>query len=215
MEYAQQGRIAEAVEQLGKIRQPTSDDHSWRGELLIHLGPAQFENAGAAFREALKIDSQSGRALYGLAVLGIVATDFVKAEEFARKAVEVQPKNAHAKNILAGALMYQQKYGEAEALLLTLEREPAIATIAKGNLGELYFRQGRLDAAEARLKEAIREQPNNFDWHRWLGEVYRLQGNKSAALAEYRETLRLLERAQWADKALIEEMRARVREAQE
>lgn len=212
LEYVKQEKIAAALEQLEKIDRPTSDDYSWRGELLIQQGRSQFDKAAAAFHDALRADSQSSRALYGLALLAVFNKEYPRAEEFARKAVEIQPNAPHPRNLLAAALMHQEKYEEAEALLLALEREPAIAPIATGNLGELYLRRNNLDLAEAKLKEAIGSQPDNWDWHRSLGDVYRLQGKKNAALSEYRRTLELLEKGRWVDVPLIEGVRARINE---
>lgn len=212
IEYASQGNISVAIQQLERINRPTSDDYAWRGELLTQRGRASFGEAAAAFQEALKIDKRSSRALYGLGLLSIFEKEFAKAEKLFREVLTLQPGAPHARNLLAGALIYQERYEEAEALLVALETEPTMAVIAKGNLGELYFRQKRLDLAEAKLREAMTRQPDNFDWHRWLGEVYRAQGKNEAAIIEYRRALHLLENSQWADAALIEQMRARIRE---
>ncbi len=117
--------------------------------------------------------------------------------------------------MLGGALLYQGRYGEAERLLLALEKDPAMAPTATGNLGELYLRKGELLLAEARLKTALSSQPNNWDWHRSLAEVYRLRGEKGAALTEYRRTLELLERSPMADPSLLEHVRAQVLKLEE
>ena len=201
-----------AIEELEKLDRPSSDDHSWRGELLIQLGRPHFETAAAAFHDALKLDGKSARALYGLGLLAVFRKEFARAENLARKALQVQPNWSHARNLLAGALIDQKRYGEAEIILLELERDSTVATIATGNLGELYLRQGRLKVAEAKLKQAVVQQPDNFNWHRLLGEVYSRLGQKSAALAEYRRALELLERSEWADKPLLEGIQVRIRE---
>ncbi len=211
-EYVDQGKFAVAIKELEKLDQPTSEDHSWRGELLIQLGRPHFDTAGAAFHDALKLDGQSGRALYGLGLLAVFKKEFAKAEDFARKALQVQPNWSHARNLLAGALIDQKRYGEAEVILLELERDPTVATIATGNLGELYLREGKLTIAEAKLKQAIAQQPDNFNWHRLLGEVYDRLGQSRAALAEYRRALELVERSQWADKPLLEGIQRRIAE---
>lgn len=214
-EYLTRGEIAAAIQELEKLDQPTADDYSWRGELLMERGRPQFNKAVAAFESALMIDRGNPRALYGLALLAILQKQFESAEELSRKLLELQPNSLQAQNLLAGALIYLGKHGEAEDLLLALEMEPTMAGIAKVNLGELYLRQGKLNLAEAKLKEAMLQQPNNFDQHRLLGEVYRLQGRKRAALIEYRRTLELLETSPWADAALPEGIQLRIRELEE
>lgn len=212
LEFVKKGDIAGAIRALEKIIEPTSDDLSWRGELLIQLGRPQFENAAKAFQQALRLDRRNARALYGLGVLAMTRTDFAGAEAFFRKALAVQPGAVHAQNALAGALMYQGKYTEAKRLLQALEGDRTVGPTARGNLGELYLRQGKLDLAETKLKEAIAHQPENFDWHRHLGEVYRFRGQRKAAASEYRKAMDLLKRSPAADRALVEEFSSRLRE---
>ena len=214
-EYARKGQIQFALAELGSIQAPTSDDLCGRGELLIRLGRPQFENAVRAFQEALRLDERSARALYGLGLLAATRADFVEAEAFFRKALAIQPGAVHAQNALAGALDYQGKSVEAERLYLALEQDPTVGTLARGNLGELYLRQGKLDLAETKLKEALASMPENFDWHRYLGEVYRLRGQREAAASEYRKALELVRRSPAADGALVEEFSNRVRELEQ
>lgn len=211
-DHVKQGKIEAAIQQLEKIDQATPDDFNLRGELLMQLGRTQYENAGSAFHAALNIDDRNIRALYGLSLLAMFQKKFERAEELLRKVLELQPNSLHPQNLLAGALIYRGKYEAAEDLLLTLEKEPTMAGMAKGNLGELYLRQKKLDLAEAKLKEAISYPPDNYDRHRLLGEVYRLQGRKTAALTEYKKALDLLQRSRWKDPAVMDEIHKRIRE---
>lgn len=211
-EYVEQGNIGAAIVQLEKIQEPKSDDFNLRGELLLQLGRPRYNDAEAAFHAALKLDNRNVRALHGLALVAVLQKQFKRGEELSRKVLWLQPNSFHTQNLLAGALIYQEKYEEGEGLLLDLEREPTIAGMAKANLGELYLRQKKLNLAEAKLKEAISHPPDNFDRHRLLGDVYRLQGKGVAALMEYRKAFELLQESPWADSALLEGIRKRIRE---
>jgi len=214
-EYARKGEIQPAIAELGRIKHSTSDDLSARGELLIQLGRPQFEEAAKAFQGALRLDKQSARAFYGLGLLAASKADFTEAEAFFRKALAIQPTAVHAQNALAGVLTYQGNYAEAERLYLALEGNPTVGSLVLGNLGELYLRQGKLDLAEAKLKEAIVVLPGNFDWHRHLAEVYRLQGRNTNAASEYRRALELLATSPAADRSLTEELAGRLREVEQ
>ncbi len=210
--YIQAGQAEAALRELQKLQQPTAHDYSFRGELLFQLGRSRFPEAENAFQQALRVDSRSARALYGLALLAVSRRDFPRAEGFARQILEVQPAATHAKNLLAGALMYQGRYPDAEALYRALEGDPTVGALAKGNLGELYLRQGKLEWAEKKLLEAVALMPDHFEWRKHLGEVYRLQRQRTKATTEYRNAQNLLQKGWTGDPAIPAEVVARLRE---
>lgn len=210
----QAGQAEAALRELQRIKKPLIDDYNLRGEVLFQLGRSRFPEAEAAFRRALQIDGRNSRALYGLAVLAVSRRDFPEAERLARDIFAIQPDAPHAKNLLAGALMYQGKNAEAEALFQGVEGDPDVGALAKGNLGELYLRQRKLELAERKLQEAVGLMPNHPEWHKHLGEVYRLQGQRGKAITEYRTAQNLLKK--WTgDTALQDEVAATLRELEE
>lgn len=210
--YIQAGQAEAALGELQKLQQPTADDYSVRGELLFQLGRSRYPEAEAVFQEALRVESRNARALYGLALLAVTRRDYPGAERFARQLLEVQPDAPHPRNLLAGALTYQKKYDEAEALYQALEGDPNVGALAKGNLGELYLLQGKLERAEKKLLEAVAFMPDHFEWHKHLGEVYRLQGQRSKAITEYKTAQNLLQKGWVGDVAIPNEVAAKLRQ---
>jgi Flp pilus assembly protein TadD len=203
----QAGKAEAALRELQRIRKPSADDYNLRGEVLFSLGRSRFAESEIAFQRALQMDSRNARALYGLAVLAVARRDFPGAERLTREILAIQPDAPHPRNLLAGALMYQGKDKEAEALFQGLEANPNVGILAKGNLGELYLRQRRLELAESKLLEAVRLMPDHPEWHKHLGEVYRLQGQRTKAITEYRTAQNLLKK--WTgDTALRDEVAA-------
>jgi len=57
------------------------------------------------------------------------------------------------------------------------------------NLGILYYRQGRLDVAEAAFKEALKHDHQDYVSANYLGMIYRLQGRFGEAKAAYLQAL--------------------------
>jgi tetratricopeptide (TPR) repeat protein len=55
-----------------------------------------------------------------------------------------------------------------------------------------YMQAGRIDAAAARLSEALRLQPENAEAHNNLGHVLQLQGRAQDAMPHFREAVRLV-----------------------
>lgn len=57
------------------------------------------------------------------------------------------------------------------------------------NLGILYYRQGRLDQAEAAFKEALKRDDKDYVAANYLGMLYRTQGRFGEAKAAYLQAL--------------------------
>ncbi len=57
--------------------------------------------------------------------------------------------------------------------------------------GYVYYRQGELPEAIARLEEAVALRPDYPQYHLWLADAYRDNGQLEKALAEYQKALEL------------------------
>ncbi len=58
-------------------------------------------------------------------------------------------------------------------------------------LGEIYRKEGNLDAAEREYQKIIASNPQSSDGHFYLGETYLAMGDRARARAEWREALRI------------------------
>ena len=68
------------------------------------------------------------------------------------------------------------------------QQNPGLAS-PHTNLGILYYRQGRLDQAEAAFKEALKHDDKDYVAANYLGMIYRLQGRFGEAKAAYLQAL--------------------------
>ena len=112
------------------------------------------------------------------------ALDFRAAEKEFRRALELAPGDAGAKNALSYSLGAQGRLAEAEqtcreALLL----DPLVTTLWY-NLGRLAVAAGRYQDAEQMFRKGLEIQPHAARFHAYLAALDILQKNPTAALQE-------------------------------
>ena len=112
------------------------------------------------------------------------ALDFGTAEKEFRRALELSPGDAGAKNSLSYSLMAQGRLAEAEqtcreAILL----DPLVTTLWY-NLGRLAVADGRYQEAEESIRKGLEIQPRAARFHMYLATLHILQKNPTAALQE-------------------------------
>ena len=111
------------------------------------------------------------------------ALDFRAAEKEFRRALELAPGDAGAKNALSYALMAQGRLAEAEqtcreAILL----DPLVTTLWY-NLGRLAVAAGRYQDAEQMFRKGLEIQPHAARFHTYLATLNIVEKNPTAALA--------------------------------
>ncbi len=145
--------LQQAVEQTGAA---SADDHYLRGRNL-HLAH-RYEDAVAAYQEALKADGTHVNARNGLAIAYVEQRDFAKAIPIWRE-------------LTRGATMAS---GTDTAFLF-------------GNLGHAYFLNGQYDDALVALEKACLLDPlNHRTWQR-LGETLQQLGQDERAAQMLRQ----------------------------
>src|ERR1043166_8408925 len=112
------------------------------------------------------------------------ALDFGTAEKEFRRALELSPGDAGAKNSLSYSLMDQGRLAEAEqtcreAILL----DPLVTTLWY-NLGRLAVADGRYPDAEESIRKGLETHPRAARFHMYLATLHILQKNPTAALQE-------------------------------
>ncbi len=119
----------------------------------------------------------------------LAAEDYTKARLEARSAVQIQPKSAQARLILAKLAWREGNVAEVYSqLIIAVESDPKLLE-ARLRLGDIYVGSGdvRLAAEQA---EAIRAlDPNRADVHLLSGKVLFLQGDKAGADREIEAAL--------------------------
>jgi Flp pilus assembly protein TadD len=124
-----------------------------------------------------------GAALYDL-------HDQAGAVKELRKAVDYSPSNAAAHLFLAHVYSEQNNFSGVER---ELNRALALKPSAEMHLelGQVEGQLGKLDAAAAQFRAALRRDPKMARAHVMLGVTLRRQGNHNEALANFRKAVEL------------------------
>jgi non-specific serine/threonine protein kinase/serine/threonine-protein kinase len=155
-----------------------------RGQALARQG--QYEQAEAAFREAIRLEPDFPEAHRALGeILCYHKHDFDGAIAAFREAVRLQPEDAANRCGLGNALA--RKGDLAAAVDEYREALPLLRYLRDALIG----RASRA-AAEAKAREVVRQQPEDADArYRLARALAQRQGKLPEAAAEYREALRL------------------------
>jgi eukaryotic-like serine/threonine-protein kinase len=162
------------------------------GEMLLRTG--DFDGAAQELNVALRLDSNSAGAHYGLGLIHLQKGEIEAATDEFRKTLALRPDFVEAKKSLAEALMFQSKWTEAAALLkqvVAVKPHSAEATTAYAraleNLGdqsaakEQFDRARKLSSDGANLLRAKGE--SNF------GVSLRNEGKLMEAIAAFRRAI--------------------------
>ncbi len=159
-----------------------------------------FPKSREAVMEALRLDPGNAQAH---ATLSMIARDYDYDLEAARKEQELASTLApHDPVVLAGAArlaLVDGDFAEAIRLLKEVEILDPVSPVPKLNLGNSYFRLGRLAEAKSAYAEALELRPLGNAVNFRLGSVMLVRGDLDDALLqmnkETREGFRLAGRA--------------------
>ena len=147
--------------------------------------------AGAAYREAIRLDPGYAPAHSGLGAVLRDTKRYPEAEAAYREAIRLDPANAPAHSGLGAVLRDTKRYPEAEAAYREAIRlDPGYAPAHSG-LGAVLYLTERYPEAEAACREAIRLDPGHAWAHNNLGAVLYITDRDPEAEAAYREAIRL------------------------
>ncbi len=150
-----------------------------------YMQEGRYEVALERLNKALQYDPDSANAHTVLAILYERIRKPEQAEQHYRKAVELQPDNGDAQNNLGTFLCRQQKYDQAEAHFRKAWDNPFYKTpaVALTNAGSCALQAGKLQDAEAYLRQALRMDSNYPDALFLLARLMHEQGNHFKARA--------------------------------
>ncbi len=120
--------------------------------------------AAADYASVLKIEPNNSDALHGMAAVSLRQGQTATAENYYRRALQADPKDASA---LAALIDLQAKGdpAEAETRLNVLVAEQPSSSGAHFALGNLYARQGRWREAQQAYFKALTGDGDNPDYH--------------------------------------------------
>jgi Tfp pilus assembly protein PilF len=179
-------------------------------------GRAQYELAMDAFKRAsyreslahvvssLDEDEHNPDAAYlgALIMLVFCANDetspdcrYDEAEQYIRKAIELDPDMRDAKNTLGVILIHRKRPEEAAKVLAPLSQDMVYRSPEKawGNLGWAYLESGRVAEAIAALERSVAAQPLFCAGHYRLGLAYEKKRAYSAARQAFTRALTVAE----------------------
>jgi arylsulfatase A-like enzyme/Flp pilus assembly protein TadD len=157
----------------------------------LHLRARRFEEARAAYHEALRIDGLNGVAHTGLADILIEEGKLDEARRELRRALRFNPGQPGALASLASLQREQGAYDNAiELCRRALELSPKHPQ-AHNNIGLVYRQQGELDLAEEHYLKAIEYGPFLDAPHVNLAQLYIRQDKLDEGMEEFRRALRV------------------------
>ncbi len=165
---------------------------------------SSMREALAHVRASIQHDDQSPDSAYlgALVMLVFCADDpnspdcrYGEAEQFARKALELDPQMRDAKNTLGVILIHQKRAVEAIAILEPLTQDMVYRSPEKswGNLGWAYLEAGRLPEAVLALQRSVAAQPMFCVGHHRLGLALEKKKELVAAKQAYSRALAIKE----------------------
>ncbi|MBN2323843.1 MAG: tetratricopeptide repeat protein [Spirochaetes bacterium] len=164
--YTRKGRYRRALEYFERI---LSSDISYINKVhtrmitgYIYTLLGEYETALTAFKEILGAGFESAQVFAAIGYIMDRQGDFKKACMNLYRAIELDPKNANARNSL-GYIYAEAGINLEEALTeikkaLSLDKEnPAYLD----SLGWVYYKMGKLSQARSYLKKALKMAPDN------------------------------------------------------
>jgi len=164
------------------------------------LNKHDVKGAEKLLSEAVKVAPQYAAAWNFLGVLAFQQHDLVKAEEYFRRALQVERESFEPSVNLGGILMARRQHAEALALnQKAVELRPKDA-LANAQLGMTYYNMGRFDEALPYLETAKATDPAHFTRPQlYIAVIRERRGDKAAAMRELQDLLAIRPDAADAD----------------
>jgi TolB-like protein/Tfp pilus assembly protein PilF len=148
----------------------------------------------AALRKAQELDDSLAEVHAALAGLKMNDWDFAAAESEYKRAIELNPNYASARQWYSEFLSNMGRREEAFAEINKAHEIDPFSRTVNGQIGERLFEARRFDDAIAQYKKVIEMEPNYPVVHSFLAHAYEAKGMNSEAIAEIRTADILLER---------------------
>src|SRR6266567_480598 len=184
--YYLAGRPREAIAPLEKVQTwyPSANVDAAYILGICYIQTKDYPSARKAFAKMFGVSAESA-ASYLFTARMLLRQDFEPvAEEYAKKALELNPGDAAVYYKLADAYTRSQKYDEAEKLLQRSIWLDATSTGPYILMGKVLEKKGETALAVRALQRALAMDPNNPIPHHLLGQAYRELGRTEEAERE-------------------------------
>lgn len=186
---------------------PIVAGYSSLGQLYIESG--NFDESEKNLRKGIEVQPSNPTLHYSLGNLYEIMEKKEEALQQYKLTLQIDPAFPHVYNGLGN--LYAEMGGghldEAEGLLLKgMEIDPGLKDHFLDTLGWVYYKQGKLDEASAKVEEAIgltqadkKESLSNKRYH--LGMIYKAKGDQEKALENFKKAIDLHPGGESAKKA--------------
>ena len=190
----------------GDLRQATA----LANELVKTNGGAPSVQTAVGMLATLKKDAGGARQAYGRALSGNprayqalagLLNSEIEGKNFAAARALIEKQLAQLPNDPTMNLLAAQTYGALgddagmeKSLKKTVETDPH-SLAAYAMLGQMYYKQGRLDLARKELEKFVVAEPASVAANTMLGTILDLEGKRDAAKARYNKALQVDPRA--------------------
>ena len=160
-------------------------------QALDFLQANRLAEAQALLAQILQINRRHWEAWHLLGAVHGMLGEFLQAEKYARKAIELEPAAFGAHINLAHALVALEKIPDAlRCYRRVLQMKPDEPQV-HNSLGNLLRQQGELAAAEASYRNALHYAPEYPDAYTNLGLVLQAQGKTAQSVAQFQQAVKL------------------------
>jgi len=199
--YYRISRVGDAVREAEAVLQANPDEvdaHRLLASIYLHsLGESEaaakseatLRKAITQFEAVTRLDPTDTDSLVALGRLYRLTNQNSKAEETFRKAIGADPGSRPALQYLAQLYLDEGNYSDAIA---TLEKVPAgeMDPAALVTLGQAYMQNRDYDKAVAAYTQALEQDPDNQELHRYHAEALMAAGKTGDARTELQKILR-------------------------
>jgi tetratricopeptide (TPR) repeat protein len=199
--YYRISRVGDAVREAEAVLQANPDEvdaHRLLASIYLHsLGESEAAASSEAtlhkaitqFEAVTRLDPADTDSLVALGRLYRLTNQSSKAEETFRKAIGTDPGSRPALTYLAQLYLDQGDYSDA---ITTLEKIPAgdMDPAALVMMGQAYMQNRDYDKAVAAYTQALQQDPDNQELHRYHAEALMAAGKTSDARTELQKILR-------------------------
>lgn len=189
--YYLAGKPAEAITPLEKVQAwyPSANVDAAYILGLCYIQTKNYEGARSSFAKMFGV-AQDSAASYLFTARMLLRQDFGPvAEQYAQKAIALDPKLPLAHSLLGELYLYQSRIPDAIAQLQKeLEIDPGSAT-AYYKLADAYSREQKFDDAERLLQRSIWLDPTSTGPYILLGKVLEKKGETELAVRALRRAL--------------------------
>ncbi|MFH1374434.1 MAG: tetratricopeptide repeat protein [bacterium] len=155
----------------------------------MYLSNHDYEEAERCFLKQLELDEKSHQTLLGLADLSFLRKNYDRADQYYRRALEINPTDGI---ILSRYGNFLGETGQNDRAVEMLEKAAVSADSgekAQHSLAQVYFQQGRFEEAADMYRKLLETERDNGELLNDLGNCWFKTGNWPEAIETYLQAL--------------------------